>query len=96
MVVGEGFRFGYKAAGNTKMLQELGQAHGMDVSVVSLVASGCIWDSGTQGRRLEPKSAGHHINENTGKSVQVEPWWPRLNWCCEAVAWLCRLQCLNV
>ena len=41
VVVGEGFRFGYKAAGNTKVLQELGQAHGLDVSVVSLVASGC-------------------------------------------------------
>lgn len=41
VAVGEGFRFGYKAAGSTKMLQELGRAHGMDVSVVSLVASAC-------------------------------------------------------
>ncbi len=41
IVVGEGFRFGYKAAGDTRMLQELGAAHSMDVSIVSLVSSGC-------------------------------------------------------
>ncbi len=41
VVVGKGFRFGYKAAGDTQMLQELGTAHGLDVSVVSLVSSGC-------------------------------------------------------
>ena len=41
VVVGEGFRFGYKAAGDTAMLQELGASHGMQVSIVSLVSSGC-------------------------------------------------------
>lgn len=41
IVVGEGFRFGYKAAGDTQMLQELGAAHSVNVSVVSLVSSAC-------------------------------------------------------
>ena len=41
MVVGEGFRFGYKAAGGTETLQQLGKDHGIAVSVVSLVSQGC-------------------------------------------------------
>ncbi len=41
VVVGEGFRFGYKAMGDTQMLQELGAAQGMDVSIVSLVSDVC-------------------------------------------------------
>lgn len=39
VVVGEGFRFGYKASGDTSMLQELGQRYGIQVSVVQLVGS---------------------------------------------------------
>ena len=39
--MGEGFRFGYKAAGDTAALLELGAAQGLEVSVVSLVSSGC-------------------------------------------------------
>ena len=39
VVVGEGFRFGYKAAGDTASLLSLGQQHGLDVSVVDLVAA---------------------------------------------------------
>ena len=41
VVVGEGFRFGYKAKGDTETLQQLGRDHGIAVSVVSLVSSGC-------------------------------------------------------
>ena len=39
--MGEGFRFGYKAKGDTEALQQLGRDHGTAVSVVSLVSSGC-------------------------------------------------------
>lgn len=39
--MGEGFRFGYKAKGDTEALQQLGRDHGIAVSVVSLVSSGC-------------------------------------------------------
>jgi FAD synthase len=38
--VGEGFRFGYEAAGDTAALHMLGQQYGMKVSVVQLVESG--------------------------------------------------------
>ena len=41
VVVGEGFRFGYKAMGDTETLQQLGRDYGIAVSVVSLVSSGC-------------------------------------------------------
>ena len=40
-MVGEGFRFGYKAKGDTQMLQELCAAQGVKVSIVSLVSDGC-------------------------------------------------------
>ena len=39
VVVGEGFRFGYKAAGDTAALLSLGQQYDLDVSVVNLVAA---------------------------------------------------------
>ena len=38
MVVGRGFRFGYKASGDTQSLLSLGQHYGLRVSVVDLVA----------------------------------------------------------
>ncbi len=40
MVVGEGYRFGYKAAGDTAALQELGSVYGVNVEVVPLLSSG--------------------------------------------------------
>jgi FAD synthase len=39
VVVGEGFRFGYKAAGDTQALLSLGQQYGLHVSVIDLVAA---------------------------------------------------------
>ena len=38
VVVGMGFRFGYKASGDTETLLSLGQHYGLSVSVVDLVA----------------------------------------------------------
>lgn len=38
VVVGKGFRFGYKALGDTQSLLSLGQHYGLGVSVVDLVA----------------------------------------------------------
>ncbi len=37
VVVGKGFRFGYKASGDTEVLQTLGAQYGLKVSVVDLV-----------------------------------------------------------
>lgn len=37
MVVGTGYRFGYKAQGDTSILAELGQSYGLDIHVVPLV-----------------------------------------------------------
>jgi hypothetical protein len=37
VVVGKGFRFGYKAAGDTEALLSLGAKYNLDVSVVDLV-----------------------------------------------------------
>lgn len=39
VVVGSNYRFGYRAAGNTDLLQQLGPQHGMRVRVLGLVAS---------------------------------------------------------
>lgn len=39
VAVGKGFRFGYKAAGDTDALQSLGEKYGLTVSVVDLVES---------------------------------------------------------
>lgn len=38
VVVGKGFRFGYKASGDTQSLLSLGRQYGLRVSVVDLVA----------------------------------------------------------
>jgi FAD synthase len=40
VVVGEGYRFGYKAAGDTAVLKELGSVYGVNVEVVPLLGSG--------------------------------------------------------
>lgn len=37
VVVGKGFRFGYKASGDTEALQTLGAQYGLKVSVVDLI-----------------------------------------------------------
>jgi len=38
-VVGEGFRFGYKQAGNAEILKQLGEEAGMRVHIAELVGS---------------------------------------------------------
>ncbi|KAL3139855.1 hypothetical protein ABBQ38_004152 [Trebouxia sp. C0009 RCD-2024] len=40
IVVGQNYRFGYKAAGDSKLLQALGEAHGIHVDIVDLVGAG--------------------------------------------------------
>ncbi|KAK9825527.1 hypothetical protein WJX74_004091 [Apatococcus lobatus] len=40
VVVGENYRFGYKARGDAKLLQELGQQHGISVAITELLGAG--------------------------------------------------------
>lgn len=40
MVVGENYRFGYKARGDAKLLQDLGQQHGISVAITELLGAG--------------------------------------------------------
>ena len=40
MVVGENYRFGYKAAGDAKLLQKLGQQYGISVAIAELLGAG--------------------------------------------------------
>lgn len=47
MVVGEGYRFGYRASGDTDALRELGGAAGLRVVVADLVDAGA---SGADGK----------------------------------------------
>ena len=47
MVVGEGYRFGYRASGDTAALRELGAAAGLRVVVADLVDAGA---SGADGK----------------------------------------------
>ncbi|KAL0031756.1 hypothetical protein WJX79_005485 [Trebouxia sp. C0005] len=44
IVVGQNYRFGYKAAGDSKLLQALGESHGIKVDVVNLVEAGTVPD----------------------------------------------------
>ncbi|KAK9866980.1 hypothetical protein WJX84_001082 [Apatococcus fuscideae] len=40
VVVGENYRFGYKAAGDAKLLQELAHQHGISVAITELMGAG--------------------------------------------------------
>lgn len=40
IVVGQNYRFGYKAAGDSKLLQALGESHSIKVDIVNLVEAG--------------------------------------------------------
>ncbi len=40
VVVGENYRFGFKAAGDAKLMQELGHRHGISVAITELLGAG--------------------------------------------------------
>lgn len=48
-VVGKGFKFGYKQAGDAELLQQLGEKAGLRVQVLDLVGAGMPGVVGTVG-----------------------------------------------
>eukprot|EP00798_Chlamydomonas_sp_ICE-L_P004652 gene4652-14847_t len=54
VVAGRNYRFGFKAKGDAKMLQELGASYGLDIHIVDLVADSAVSGSaGTTGHQAE-------------------------------------------
>jgi FAD synthase len=68
VVAGRNYRFGFKAAGNTVLLQELGQKHGVEVSIVDLLPveeEEELQEEAARGRAL-PNSFQLTVNSDQG------------------------------
>ncbi|DBA67148.1 TPA: hypothetical protein ACH3X2_001470 [Trebouxia sp. C0005] len=75
IVVGQNYRFGYKAAGDSKLLQALGESHGIKVDVVNLVEAGT---GGVEGQVSSSKirhalNCGHmqQVAESLGRRYRL-------------------------
>ena len=58
IVIGSGFRFGHKAAGNTDTLCELGKKYALDIHVADLVSSNAPGLNGKVRRSSFPAPSG--------------------------------------
>lgn len=67
VVVGSNYRFGYRAAGTTQLLQELGPAQGLRVRVLDLVAGG---SGGSGGAAQHAQAARQPAQQHVQSSPQ--------------------------
>lgn len=71
VVVGENFTFGYKAAGDTTVLQELGARYGVEIIVIDLMAEDGTVLSSTVVRQCLSQGNIKHANSILGRNYEV-------------------------